>query len=85
MVRSGSGGSGEGRLGVRVIPAKGGRGLDRVWSESSGRRWGNGWPKEFGWGSTVEENSGEEKRQRLGVARRKKRQAAGKRGSARVL
>jgi hypothetical protein len=74
--RSSSGGSGERRLGVRAIPAEGGRGLDWVRSRSWGRGWGSSWPREFGRGGAIGENSGEEKRRQLGVARRKKGQSS---------
>jgi hypothetical protein len=85
-MRSSLGGSGERRLGVRAIPAEEGRGLDRIRSGSYGRRWGSGWPREFGRGGAVEENSGEEKRRRLGVTRRKKGQSSrGEGGFGRVL
>jgi hypothetical protein len=75
-VRSSSGGSGERRLGVGAIPAKGGRGLDRIRSEGQWRRWGSGRPRGFGRGEGVTANSGEEARVDFGGARRKKRKQA---------
>jgi hypothetical protein len=76
MARSSSGGSGERRLGVRAISAEGSRGLDWVRSRSWRRGWGSSWSSEFGRGGAVGENSGEEQRRRLGVARRKKGQSS---------